>query len=462
MSLLHRIIGLCLLAIGVFSPSLHAHRNLAASDLDTYFSTLADENRAMFSVAFYEDNHVTYSKQFGVDNGRLSGDSTVNLVTDATQYKVGSITKVYTAALVFQLIEDELLSLETPLAQFFPQIHNADVISIDDLLSHRSGIADYTDDPQFEEYRYHFQTKAQMISRLAELPSTHRPGKMFDYSNSNYLLLGYIVERVTEKPFEVVLREKITRPLGLRSTRFCGNHQDCEMIARSYDYVGKEWLAKAEWSMSVVHGTGGIIASPSDQVRFIAGLFNGEIISEHSLRRMIGGQDGYTRGIFEENIVGKLGYGHKGRIEGYHCYLVHFPKRDISLAIHANGLSIELDDIIESAVRIYFGMSYDLHEVMPSHFHLNLDEAEPYLGMYHSDKSVFGIELRFEHGHLVGHVEGQKPFTLMGNSQQEFVSLASDIKITFDLDENGRIDSSYFNIEQGVWRAVFSKQQSLQ
>jgi len=144
----------------------------------------------MGSLSIQEGDQLVFSKAYGLtsvlENTKANKD---------TKYKIGSITKTFTAVMIMQLIEEKKLRLDTKLARFYPKIPNADKISINDLLHHRTGIVDYINgDAVTQQNMYKVHSKEEMIQKITAYEPLFEPGTKYEYSNSNYNLLGYIIE----------------------------------------------------------------------------------------------------------------------------------------------------------------------------------------------------------------------------------------------------------------------------
>lgn len=182
---------------------------------DSLFAIISDNNKGMMSVAISKNDSVLYQKAIGFasinDQGKVPA-------TIHTRYRVGSISKTFTAVMIFQLIEKGKLSLNDPLAKYFSTIPNADKITVSNLLNHRSGIYNFTNDPAYLQYMTQPKSQTEMVEIIAKNKSDFEPGTKFEYSNSNYVLLGYIIEKITGKTYSENLDQRIVKKLNLKET----------------------------------------------------------------------------------------------------------------------------------------------------------------------------------------------------------------------------------------------------
>jgi D-alanyl-D-alanine carboxypeptidase len=239
-----------------------AERHFDKQKMDNYLSLLSENNKAILSIEIVEKGKTTYQNQTGFAYYDATGKK---VKADAqTQYRVGSITKMFTATLIMQLIDQEKLSLTTPLSVFYPEIKNAEEITIDHMLKHRSGLFNYTDDADFLEYFSKPQSQEQMITRFSGFEPEFKPDRKYSYSNTNYMLLGYIIEKITAESYQAVLQTNIIDELNLKNTHLGSVIDTDKNQAQSFYYSQSDWQIKKQWHMSTAIAAGAIISSPHD------------------------------------------------------------------------------------------------------------------------------------------------------------------------------------------------------
>lgn len=191
-------------------------QQLTTLRLDSLLTSLATHDKLMGSLTLSHAGRVVYSRAFGYQQAE-----TKTPATPATRYRIGSATKMFTAVLILQLIEEKKLTLITPLAAFFPQLPNARTITIDQLLGHRSGLYNFTEDTAWVSGHMPAKTPAQMLQLIGQGQPEFAPGTKAAYNNSAYVLLGYIVERLTKLPYAQALQKRVLTKVGLLNT-YCG------------------------------------------------------------------------------------------------------------------------------------------------------------------------------------------------------------------------------------------------
>src|SRR5690606_18005938 len=265
----------------VLTGFLGMAQNFDRAKLDHYFNVLEENDRFMGSVAVSKGGEIIYSRGLG------HADIDAQLTADPqTKYRIGSLSKTFTAVLALKAVEAKVLDLDQKLGEFFPRVPNADIISIRHLLSHRSGIHNFTDEPVYMTYNTRAKTQEEMISIIVEGGSDFEPDGRMAYSNSNYVLLTFILEKDFDKPFARILEDEIIAPLGLGSTYMGGAIDSGNKESRSYRFL-THWTLEPETDLSIPLGAGGVVSTPTDLVRFSDALFGGKVLGEESLVEMM-------------------------------------------------------------------------------------------------------------------------------------------------------------------------------
>lgn len=278
----------------------------------------------------------------------------------ASRFRIGSITKMFTAALVLKLVEEKKLKLTDTLDKFFPQIANSQKITIGQILSHRSGIHDSIADPKLRSKpRTEAVTKDEMLSLIAKGSPDFEPDTQYRYSNSGYNLLGLIVEKVTGKTYEQVLSARILEKIGLKDTYVAAGSIDTSRNeALTYSNFGEGWRSVDETHPSNLFSAGAIVSTPYDLVKFIQALFDGKLITRESLAVMRTMRDGEGPGMATFEFVGKTFYGHTGGADNYGAWLAYLPEEKLAFAYTTNAKVYPVKDIVSGVVDIYYGRPF--------------------------------------------------------------------------------------------------------
>ncbi|WP_345992501.1 serine hydrolase domain-containing protein [Chryseobacterium sp. Chry.R1] len=416
-------IFLCV-SIGVFSFSFA--QNIDKEKLDNYFKALDSEHKVMGSFAIADHGKIIYSNAIGFSDVEARKKADLNTV-----YRIGSITKTFTAVLIMKAVEDKKLTLDTPLSQFFPQIKNAEKIKVENLLNHRSGIHNFTDDALYASYYLQPVSQEKLIDIIQKAGSDFEPGAQFSYSNSNYSLLGFILEKVYKKSYAKLIEEFIAKPLQLKYTKAGGKIESLENMAHSYTYENGNYVRSAETDMSVPLGAGNLVSTPSELIIFINALVSGKLISRESLDKMRNFKDHYGFGLAEVPFMGKTGFGHNGGIDHFSSILYYFPDGEKTFAMISNQSNFDNNNISITALSAAYGKSFEI----PNFNVVNLPESElqKFTGTYATAQMPTKITIFIKDKVLMAQATGQGAFPLEATSQTSFKFDTAGIVIDFDV-----------------------------
>jgi D-alanyl-D-alanine carboxypeptidase len=417
-----------LLALVLFTTGYA--QTLDKAKLDQFFDRLAEKNKAMGSLTIAKDGQVIYTRAIGYSqiNGTEKKPSTV-----ATRFRAGSIAKMFTAAMIFQFVEEGKIKLTDTLDKFFPQIPNAKKITIAHILAHRSGIHSFTSDPDFPSWMMKPKTKDEMLAIIAKGKPDFEPGEKMTYSNAGYILLGYIVEKLGGKPYQDTLKERITSKIGLKDTYFgTGNTEINRNESFSYKYAG-DWKQETETHLSIPGGAGALISTPSDLVKFIQALFDLKLISQESLNQMMQNK----MGMFTFPLDGKTLYGHGGGIDGFISLLVYLPEEKLAVAYTSNGMVYPANDIILGVFKIYRNKPFTIPTF--ESIAVKPEILDKYVGVYSSTGFPLKITVTRDATTLYAQATGQSSFPLDATAQDKFKFDTAGIVMEFDAAKNQMI-----------------------
>ena len=333
---------------------------------------------------------VTRGGQTIYSAGRGMGDIAANRpLAPARVFRLGSITKQFTAATILQLVGEGRISLDDPLSRFFPDYPQPGAgATVRHLLRHMSGIQSYTGIPGWmapNMNRPH--STAQMIAAFRDLPSPTRPGEAFAYNNSGYLLLGAIIEQVTGKSWHEAIRERIARPLGLATIAY--GEDPAALAATVHGYGDGENGVEAAMpiDMSVPHAAGGLVGSVEDLAKWARALHHGRVVTPALYQEMIrrtplpdGSENPYGMGLTNADARGRAGIGHGGNINGFATDSLYLPAEDLFIAVFANSETPAVDPptVLRRIAALALGDPY------PAFTRTALDMAavEPLFGLY--------------------------------------------------------------------------------
>lgn len=396
--------------------------------LDSLFGLIEANGKGMGGISIFKDGKEVYSRFYGYRS--LSDSLHPN---SETKYRIGSMTKMFTSVIILNQVAENQISLDTKLGEFFPKVANADQITVEQLLAHRSGIPNFTELPDYGAWKNNAQTKAEMLERVQALTSNFTPDERFEYSNTNYLLLSYIAEAVSGLDYPTLLEKYILQPAGMQHT-FIGEKIDPKKNeALSYVKLVR-WELDQETHSSVTLGAGAISSTSQDINLFFKALFDGKLVDESYLPLISTFNDGHSLGFQEFVFEGKKGIGHGGRVDGFQAYGTYFPEAETSLVFTGNAVLYPMYDIVTGALRILFEMDYTL----PLFPRLEEKELKKFIGSYANENFPFQFTIDVQDGELVAEGGGQK-FALEYVKGDTFKLDMIGLVLDFVLEENKMI-----------------------
>ncbi|HSF52668.1 MAG TPA: serine hydrolase domain-containing protein [Algoriphagus sp.] len=414
------------------------------SKLDQFLDSLEAHEKFMGTILLATDGKVDYQRALG-----YSDLETGKKNTPETRLRIGSISKMFTTVLVLKTVEEGKLSLDQKLADFYPQIQNSDKITISQLLQHRSGIHNFTNNEDYLSYNTKPISEPDLVGIIVKGGSDFEPDSKADYSNSNFVLLTFILEKVNQTPFAQQLEEQIAKPLKLENTYVFSSTDLSKNESYSYNFNGK-WVEETETDPSIPLGAGAISSTVSDLNIFIHSLFEGKLISEESLKLMMEIREGFGRGMFSFPYFERKSYGHTGGIDGFRSFLGYFPEEKVTITVLSNGLNYNNNDILLALLDTYFGKEISI----PSFgtVVLSSEELDAYVGDYASEQIPLKLTFVKDGAKLIAKPSGQPETVLEATAVHTFEFKPVNAVFVFD-PEKGEVI-----LKQGGQSFTFKKQ----
>ncbi len=430
------------------SVSATFSQSLNKPKLDSLFNILAEKNKAMGCLAISKKGTVIYSKAIGYS---YISDTQKIQATEKTRYRIGSISKMFTATMILQLVDEGKLTLTTTVDNFYPGIPNANKITMSNLLNHRSGLHNITDDSTYTSYMTQPKTHDEMLAIIAKSGIDFKPDEKFAYSNPNYIILGYIIEKICNKPYKDVLNERIISKVALTNTYYGDKINVKNNESFSYLYTTK-WEQQPETDMSIPGGAGAIVSTPADLTGFIEGLFSLKLVSQNSLDMMKTMIDGYGMGMYKIPFFTRMAYGHNGGIDGFESVLAYFPEDSLAIAYCSNVTVYPLNSILIGILNICFNKDYTIPTFTKSAIMLKKEDMDKYLGVYSSTQLPLKISITKDDTKLIAQATGQSSFPLEPTEKDKFQFEQAGIVMEFNPAKNEMI------LKQAGGRFIFTKE----
>lgn len=402
--------------------------------IDGYLRPYALGNNFVGAVLIAQKGQVLLKKAYGQANYELNAAN-----TPETRFHIASVSKPFTSAAILLLQERGLLKTSDPLAKFVPDYPNGDEITLRHLLTHTSGIPNINNFPDYDEWAKTRHTVAELVAKFKDKPLEFQPGEKYQYSNSNYNLLAYIIEKVSGESYGDFLQRNIFVPLGMSRTGHDGNAST--MIsdrASGYQPVGLDDLENApflDWSNKT--GNGSLYSTLDDLYKFDRALYSDRLLSKASRDEMFADAKGIHYGWATGEQDGHKLISINGRSPGFNATLLRFVNDDACIIVLSNSYSSVSQTVVApDLARILFGRPPGSPlKVEP----LNLKKAENYLGRYQFGADYFRpnsvVTLEREGNHLVMRWESGLSAALIPTGEDEFIERAFWGSITFPKDQ---------------------------
>jgi CubicO group peptidase (beta-lactamase class C family) len=291
------------------------------------------------AVLVAKKGRIIYRKAFGSANLELKVPMQPEML-----FNLASITKQFTAVAILQLIENGKLSLKDSIQQYIPNFPSkAHTITIENLLTHTSGLKDYLQINYNEPFleRKDFEPK-ELIEYFKNQPLEFEPGTKYKYSNSGYFLLGYIIEMVSGKTYEKYLQDHIFNVLGLKNTYYDNSNRILANRTNGYKKI-KDYEKADYWAASIPYAAGGLISNVDDLFAWHNGLQASILLKKQTLAKAYspfrlknGIEVNYGYGWIIGNTNNQLSIAHGGAITGYHNNEIYYPNEDIYIVTLSN------------------------------------------------------------------------------------------------------------------------------
>lgn len=422
---------------------LFAFSQDASQKINELLSAYSKVNRFNGSALVAKDGKILLDNGYGYRN---AADKVLN--NEQTIFQIGSITKQFTAAVILKLQEEKKLSVSDKLSKFFPDYPKGDSITIRELLSHTSGITNYTNDQNFMKNEITKPaSREKMMALFKDKPLDFSPGTSWKYSNSGYSMLGYIIEKVAKQPYEQAVRKYIFTPLHMTHSGFDFTHlKDKDKAIGYFKLNDKESDPAPIVDSTVSFSAGAIYSTIGDLYLWHRALENNKVLSksqQETAYTPVKNNYGYGWGI--DSIEGKRRVGHTGGIPGFITVISRVPEDDVCIILLSNASNESLNDISKSIYAILYNKEYELPKERTV-IMLPEETLKQYEGEYEI-KPGFTVVMKIKDGELEATPTGQSPKTIHAEKQDFFFEKEEDVQVEFIRDDLKNV--SGFILHQG-------------
>jgi CubicO group peptidase (beta-lactamase class C family) len=411
--------------IQIFAQSLE-------QKMDELLNAYAKQNKLNGTVLVGQKGKVLYQKGFGYKNAEGKIPNDVNSI-----FQIGSLTKQITAAVIMELVEEKKISLQDKLDQYFPGFINGDKITIEHLLTHTSGIYNYTNDSAImnRDVTKHY-SREEMLTLFKGYPSDFEPGTKWNYSNSAYSLLGYIIEKVEKQPYETVVRRRIFQPLGMTNSGFDFTDLSSSNKTQGYFSLSAKITAAPIVDSTIAYAAGAVYTTVGDLYKWERSIYTDRVLKPGSWKAVFTPyKNKYGYGWAIDTLFGRQITAHSGGIFGYTSYILRFPKDELAVIIFDNSSSTALGKISRALAAIALNQAY---EVPSAKKEITVDPSilKQYVGEYQLAPN-FSITVYLENNALKAQATGQPAFDLFAEKENVFFLKVVEAKIEFIKDDKG-------------------------
>ena len=456
MKKLFRQANLSLAAVALFAAAVCAQTAAPAPDVaakvDEYMHARLDAKGIGGAVLVMKNGKPLASKGYG-----LAAVESKAPITHDTKFRVGSVTKQFTAALILMLQEDGKLSVQDPVCKYVDPCPEAwQPVTLHHLLSMTSGITSITSLPNWRaDLRFKDLKPAESIAAVSGLPLKAKPGEVYEYSNTNYIVLGSIVERVSGRTYEQFLAEKIIKPLKLTNTGIDNGKLKLLNFARGYDMKDGQIVPADPASVIVAFGAGNMYSTVGDLYTWQNALLNGRVFkNKATLDAMLTpNKNNYAYGLMVvTDSKGRKRVTHGGGIEGFIADSVYFPDGDLFIVALTNNGRGAMGELMTALTAIQFGDPYTLPKKRVA---VKVDPTvlDAYVGEYQLAPTM-SFKIERDGDALTLEPTNQPKTRILAESETEFFLTVVDATLKFVKDDTGKVTGLEFTQAGRTARAM--------
>jgi CubicO group peptidase (beta-lactamase class C family) len=404
------------------------------SRLDQVVQSYVSNKQFMGTVLIARGNDVLFSKGYGSANLEWSIPN-----TPSTKFRLGSVTKQFTAASILLLEERGKLKVDDPVKKYLPDAPAAwDKMTIFHVLTHTAGIPNFTSFPDYTSTEAISTTPEKLVARFRDKPLDFQPGEKWNYSNSGYVLLGYLIERISGQSYEKFVQENIFTPLGMKDSGYDSNSAVISHRASGYTPGPNGTVNAGFVHMSIPFSAGALYSTTEDLLRWEQGLFGGKVLSAASLQKMTTPvKNDYAFGLQVHTVKGRKVIDHGGGIEGFNTLLAYYPEQKLTVAVLGNLNGSAPEQIAAAVASVALGETVTLQSERKE-ITLEPKILARNVGAYEIAPGAVML-ITLDNDQLTSQLTGQGPVPIFPQSETMFFPKVVDAQLEFSgSDAEGR------------------------
>ncbi len=426
-----------------------------AARMDAYLAAAAKLHWFSGSVLVARGGRVILSKGYGMANYELDVPN-----TPRTKFRLGSVTKQFTSMAIMQLEQQGKLKVSDTLQTYFPDYPQGDKITLRHLLTHTAGVPNYTALPDYAKLMSQPTTALQIIDRFKSLPLEFAPGEKINYSNSGYVLLGAIIEKVSGQSYEQFLQDNIFRPLGMSDSGYDHAGTILKNRASGYEFPDDRMANAAYVDMSTPHAAGALYSTVEDLYKWDRALYTDKLLPQAARERMFTPFDvqsgpaeygsllksNYAFGWVVDTFAGHKVIHHSGGVNGFTTNIARFVDDDACVIVLNNSMTVYTETVGAALANYLLGQPVEMPREKKA---ITLPGAalEAFAGRYQLEGQPLVFTVLREGDGLFIQVPGQPRMQLQASSESRFFIKAVNLDLAFFKDAQGQV--THFILYQG-------------
>ena len=423
--------ALGLAALAVAAPAMAQD----PARMDQVVRASAEKDEFSGSVLVARDGEILLDQGYGLANREWNIPNAGD-----TKFRLGSVTKQFTAVGVMLLAERGLVDIDAPVKTYVPDAPSSwDAVTVRTLLTQTSGIPDLTRLPDFGSLNTLPTTVQALIARFRDLPLAFTPGEKFVYSNSNYILLTAVIEKASGQTYAEFVQTNLLAPLGMADSGYDTHAAILPRRASGYT-PSDEGIVNADYAdMTVPQGAGALYSTTRDLLKWEQGLFGGKVLKPESLTQLTTPYRGdYAMGLIATTAEGHRIISHNGAIQGFNTYLGYDADARMTVVVLGNLNGSAPDKIGADLMTLARGGTVRLASERQE-IQVPAETLATYAGVYEASPR-FALTVVAADGKLTAQATGQQPLELFAEGPDAFFLKAVDAQITFSRNAAGEIE----------------------
>jgi CubicO group peptidase (beta-lactamase class C family) len=405
---------------------------------DELLTAYSNQHKFSGNVLIAKEGKIIFQKSYGYADIKTKTPNTAN-----TEFRVGSLTKMFTSTAILKLAEEGKLSLTDPVNKYVSNFAYGDSVKIINLLSHTSGIKGYTSSPEPV-------TLKESVDRFIYQPLAFTPGTQFEYNNFNYILLSSIAEKASGVAFPELIRSDVLAKAGMNQSGL--DYRSRNSAAKAHGYTTNpataEWTEANEGNVAIASGAGALYSTSQDLYKWSEAISKRSVLQDSLLQlAMKPIQNNYGMGWMTTDAFGRKQIGHTGSIPGFIANFMKFPDQDVTIILLSNYEDVDGRQISKDLAAVTFGEAYNL-PVVKKEVKLSDDVLNRYVGEYKLPNG-FSIAVSNEGNKLFALAQGdQEKVELTPESETKFFLKGPDTAIEF-IQEDGVVKYMFVDLQGG-------------